>query len=124
MNRLIKFTIAVAIILRLIGMAPAARDVAMSPIRMAEGVVAGVELYNLRKVIVMEKSATGRYPDRAEFSRLIQRCFRSRLKAPRLDSWGQPYQYRRLARGFELRSTGPNRTPGSADDIVMTWRDP
>ena len=124
MSRLIKFTIAVVIILWLIGMAPAAREVAMSPIRMAEGIVAGVELHNLRKVVVMEKTATGRYPDRAEFARLIQRRFRSRLKDPRLDSWGRPYQYRRLARGFELRSAGPDRTPGSADDIVMTWRDP
>ena len=35
------------------------------------------------------------------------------------DPWGQRYHYKRLARGYELYSYGPDRLPQTEDDICL-----
>jgi hypothetical protein len=38
-----------------------------------------------------------------------------------LDSWGLPVYYRYQLGGFEIRSFGPDRRPGTADDLVIIY---
>jgi hypothetical protein len=40
-----------------------------------------------------------------------------------VDSWGLPIYYTRKADGFEIRSLGPDRRPGTADDLAITYPD-
>jgi len=43
---------------------------------------------------------------------------------PLNDGWGLPITFLPVGRGFELRSNGPDRVPGTPDDIVHRVVDP
>lgn len=38
-----------------------------------------------------------------------------------LDSWGLPVYYKQQPGGFEIRSFGPDRRPGTSDDFVISY---
>lgn len=98
---------------------PSVEKVLLSPIRVAQGVASTVELHNIQKALRARQILDGRRLERKEFSRFIQASFDSKFKDPTLDFWGNPYQYRLLTVGYEIRSCGPDGLARSADDLVI-----
>ena len=102
---------------------PKAADVALAPIRMAQGLGASVELANMRKVVLAFQVQQGRYPTVEEMGRLVDENFDAKGRSPRYDMWGTPYYYEYNPHGFLLRSAGPDKTLATGDDITLQWRD-
>ena len=42
---------------------------------------------------------------------------------PILDPWGESFSYRPDSKGFEIRSSGPDKKAGTGDDFVFHYRD-
>jgi len=59
----------------------------------------------------------GRLPDRRQFPTWLEDQYSGGANR---DSWGNAYDYLPSRRDFELRSSGPDRVRGSADDLVVT----
>ena len=120
MRRLLKLVIVIALFWGCWTRVPAVRDVVAAPLNLAHGVVTAIELQNLNKLILMERSLNGRYPNAGEFTSRIAARLRSPLKDPLQDSWGRRYAYRNKTRGFELRSAGPDGRFHTPDDLTLT----
>ena len=41
------------------------------------------------------------------------------VRRVRPDPWGNPYIYRRASETFEVRSAGPDKVPGTNDDVTI-----
>jgi hypothetical protein len=66
------------------------------------------------------KKRTSQYPATEEFSKVLDTLVPQYLKAmPGLDLWGSPYAYKGTSSDYRLISRGPDRTPGTADDIIF-----
>lgn len=94
-----------------------------APFDYARGVVAGVELHQIRNLILAEKTMNGRLPTEREFPKLVQKRLKSQIKDPGLDSWGRRYRYQRIAQGFRLISLGPDGRYKTSDDLILQWKE-
>jgi hypothetical protein len=71
------------------------------------------------KALELEKSAKRRYP--RDFSTFIRQHFGgSTGKDPAMDPWGKFFYFEKNNNGYVLSSSGPDKTLGTADDVV--WR--
>lgn len=98
---------------------PSIEQVLLSPIRVVQGVASTVELHNIQKALRARQILDGRRLEPKEFPRFIEASFDSKFKDPTLDFWGNPYQYRLLTVGYEVRSCGPDGLARSVDDLVI-----
>ncbi len=121
MRRILQAMIMIAVVLWLMARIPAAGRMLMAPVTLFEGVAAGVEIQQIEKCILAERTLNGVLPSEPRFPELIRSRFESKLKDPLLDSWRRPYQYRLAGAGFELRSLGPDGMALTADDLVLQW---
>lgn len=119
MRRLIRFAITLMILFWLWTLLPTIGAAILSPIRCAQGVATAIELHQIRKMLLNQRTLNGGYPDDQAFAALMSSHFSSNLKDPALDSWGQPYYYCRTSDGFILQSGGPDRCLGTGDDLLV-----
>lgn len=75
-----------------------------------------VRLANLQHVIGEHHRRTGRLP--SSLDAVFGSSAEHRLMGH--DAWGNAILFRHLADGYELRSPGPDRVAGSADDLIAT----
>lgn len=123
MRYLLKYLIGLAVMAVLMAKYPPARAIVEAPIEYAHGVATGVEMFNLQKAIHACKVRDERYPTREELSRYVAENFRSRGRSVFNDSWNTTYGYESTDNGFELRSAGPDKQMGTADDLVIAQQD-
>ena len=116
---LIRFAITLMILFWLWTLRGLLAGALLSPIRCAQGVATAVELHQIRKMLLNQRTLNGVYPDDASFASLMAANFSSNFKDPALDSWGQPYYYCRTPEGFILQSGGPDRCLGTSDDLLV-----
>jgi len=78
------------------------------------------ELENISAAIRRYSEQQGKTPAVSDFRSLMNALTPGYLATPySVDAWAVPYQYRRLSvTGFEVSSAGPDRQPGTADDLV------
>ncbi|MCB9830962.1 MAG: hypothetical protein H6807_00700 [Planctomycetes bacterium] len=74
----------------------------------------GGTLLEVHNQLIEHRDRTGDYPATADFPAVIGK--------PE-DAWGQPILYRKLPRGFEVRSPGEDGIPGTEDDISIEKED-
>ncbi len=96
-------------------------EVLDAPFEMARGIATGVELHNIRRIIMDQYALDEVLPDPEAFRVLVSRGFRSPLKPATEDFWGYPYAYSRFPDGFEVRSAGPDSILMTDDDLVVSW---
>ncbi len=78
-------------------------------------------LEKIRTAVRAYQEDHGSMPAADDFESLIDLLSPNYLNPPvRLDGWSTPFVYERLPSGtFDLRSAGPDRQMGNADDIVV-----
>lgn len=80
-----------------------------------------LELSQLSTAMLLDSGMeASEFPAPAEFPRVLERATQSPRLAAR-DGWDRPYFYRRSARGFEIRSLGPDGKLGGGDDLATNW---
>lgn len=72
-------------------------------------------LRDMRLALESFAASNGGYPD--SLDELQQLSTKSIIAANPVDAWGQRFSYRRRGEGYELYSNGPDRVPGTYDDI-------
>lgn len=92
----------------------------LSPVRMAEGMATTVELVRMEQALESYRLLNNTLP--TDFGRFLEENFSSRLKRVTVDSWGTPYRLEHYEDGYILRSAGPDRVYGTADDYILEHR--
>ena len=98
-----------------------------TPADMIDAVSTGVEIKQIQVLITDFQQKRKRWPTEDEFQQLIEATFKNTrndsLQSDSLvDMWGEPYNYFRKGSGFALVSMGPDRKPGTRDDIILLQR--
>lgn len=106
---------------------PAVRDVFLAPGEMVSAVHAGLEIKQLETMIMGFHKQQDRWPTEEEFEDLRNSYYlQTRTDNLRddglVDRWGEPYNYHREGSGFVITSRGPDRKPGTKDDIIWLRR--
>ncbi|RJO66076.1 MAG: hypothetical protein C4523_13410 [Myxococcales bacterium] len=106
---------------------PVVRHVVSAPVQMVDAVSTGLEIKQLETMIVGFQKKYSRWPTELEFVDLVKSNYRpnrtdSLQSHGLVDMWSQPYSYFRRGSGFVLISTGPDRRPGTTDDIILLRR--
>ena len=98
-----------------------AEQAVTAPIDLAKGIGTSVELHQQFQMVFAYYEVEGSLPAEAAYSALVKERFVGNWKDPRDDFWEQPYLYRIVSDGFELRSIGPDGIEGNEDDLVVGW---
>ncbi len=106
---------------------PAVRHVLLAPSDMVQAVSTGMEFRRLETMIEGFSKEYKRWPTEDEFHELVNQSIEAdrgdSLKSNGLvDRWGEPYNYFRQGSGYVITSMGPDRRPGSKDDIILLKR--
>lgn len=121
MKKLLRRIVVLMVLMWLWTVLPAVRGALVSPLRLAQGVVASVELHQLSKMLFNWRASNGAFPPTERFASLVRESFSSSVKDPLLDAWGVPYVYQQTENGFVLASCGPDHLFGSNDDLTYTY---
>lgn len=75
------------------------------------------QVERIGRYVEHEARVTERVPLPRDLSRILGEVFPGRADVMR-DPWGTPFFLRRRGDGFQIGSAGPDRTPGTPDDIL------
>ena len=106
---------------------PGLRSVFFAPMDMLDAVSTGMEIKQIETMVICFHKKLSRWPTGDEFQELIEKNFPgdkadSEGNDELTDLWGEPYNYFRQGSGFVLTSMGPDRRPGTQDDITLLRR--
>ena len=106
---------------------PGVRNVIKAPADMVEAVSTGMEIKQIEAMIKGFEKKLKRWPTEEEFQELIAESYppdrTDSLRSNQMvDIWGEPYNYFRQGSGFVVTSMGPDKKPGTTDDIILLRR--
>jgi|GEM_PF-5384595 len=95
-----------------------------APGEMFQAVSTGMEIKQLETMIIGFSKKYERWPTEEEYSELVAENFNrdrndSLLSSVLVDVWGEPYNYFRQGSGFVIVSMGPDKKPGTTDDMIL-----
>ncbi len=127
MKKLLIGVVLLAILVWAVCSIPAVRNFVSAPADMVDAVSTGMEIKQIQSLIAGFQKKSKRWPTEEEFQQLIEQAFpKDRTDSLGSDSlvdlWGEPYNYFRKGSGFALVSMGPDRKPGTQDDIILLQR--
>ena len=121
-------TIAIIALLALaVAFVPAVKTLFFAPKDMVDAVETGVEFKQIETMILGFQKKFDRWPTEEEFQTLVNENFlKDRTdglyRDGMVDMWGEPYNYFRQGSGFVVLSTGPDKKPGTKDDVILLRR--
>jgi hypothetical protein len=80
--------------------------------------LAHVEVGQIARALESDYASTGRFP--RDFGAFIEESLSKPGTDARLDRWGMPYELRIQGHHYEVVSSGPDRTPFTADDVIVS----
>ncbi len=81
------------------------------------------EMNGIARALYVDATTDADLPDRRDLADYLRRNQTVRLpvaRDPGLDPWGSPYEIYRGENWFDLVSAGPDRTPGTDDDLIVS----